>query len=36
VGTLLEKQNSRRLIVSIDQIMKSISINLHAADVEPL
>ncbi len=36
LGTLLEKQNSRRLIVSIDQIMQSISINLHAADVEAL
>lgn len=35
-GTLLEKQNSRRLIVSIDPIMKSLSLNLHAADVEPV
>lgn len=34
-GTLLEKQNSRRLVVNIEQIMKSISVNLHSADVEP-
>lgn len=36
VGTLLEKQNARRLVVSFEQIMKSVSINLHAADVEPV
>jgi transcription antitermination factor NusG len=35
-GTLAEKQNSRRLIVTIEQICKSIAINLHTADVEPL
>lgn len=35
-GTLVEKQNSRRLIVTIEQIMKSISINIQSADVEPL
>ncbi len=34
-GTLLEKQNSRRLVVNIEQIMKSVSINIHSADVEP-
>ena len=33
-GTLLEKQNSRRLIVNIEQIMQSVSINIHSADVE--
>lgn len=35
-GTLLEKQNSRRLIVNIEQIMKSIAVNIHSADVESL
>lgn len=35
-GTLVEKQNSVRLVISIDQIMKSVAINLHGADVEPL
>ena len=35
-GTLLEKQNSRRLVVTIEQIMKSVSINLHGADVESI
>ncbi len=35
-GTLVEKQNSRRLIVNIEQIMKSFAINLHSADVEPV
>ncbi len=34
-GTLLEKQNSRRLVVNIEQIMKSIAVNIHSADVEP-
>jgi transcription antitermination factor NusG len=33
-GTLLEKQNSRRLVVNIEQIMKSIAVNIHTADVE--
>jgi len=33
-GTLAEKQNSCRLIVTIDQIMKSVAINLHGADIE--
>jgi hypothetical protein len=32
-GTLVEKQNSRRLIVTVEQIMKSIAINIHTADV---
>jgi transcription antitermination factor NusG len=35
-GTLVEKQNSRRLVVSVDQIMKSIAVNIHTADVEPV
>lgn len=35
-GTLLEKQNSRRLVVTVEQIMKSIAINIHTADVEPV
>ncbi|MGA7461766.1 MAG: UpxY family transcription antiterminator [Candidatus Korobacteraceae bacterium] len=35
-GTLTEKQNSVRLVISIDQIMKSVAVNLHGADVEPL
>lgn len=35
-GTLIEKQNSVRLVISVDQIMKSVAINLHGADVEPL
>jgi transcription antitermination factor NusG len=35
-GTLIEKQNSRRLVVTIEQIQQSMSINLHSADVEPL
>ncbi len=33
-GTLLEKCNARRLIITVDQIMKSVAINLHGADVE--
>ena len=35
-GTLVEKQNSRRLIVTIEQIMQSMALNIHMADVEPL
>jgi transcription antitermination factor NusG len=35
-GTLVEKHNSRHLIITVEQIMKSVSINLHGADVEPL
>ncbi|HKD83210.1 MAG TPA: UpxY family transcription antiterminator [Terriglobales bacterium] len=35
-GVLAEKQNSVRLIITVDQIMKSVAINLHGADVEPL
>jgi len=35
-GTLVEKQNSQRLVINVDQIMKSVSINLHGADVEAI
>jgi len=33
-GTLVEKQNSRRLIIAIEQIMKAVAINIDGADVE--
>ncbi len=33
-GTLVKKQNSHRLVISVDQIMKSVAINIHGADVE--
>ncbi len=35
-GILLEKQNCARLVINVEQIMKSVAINLHGADVEPL
>ena len=35
-GVLVEKQNGARLIITVEQIMKSVAINLHGADVEPL
>jgi transcription antitermination factor NusG len=35
-GILVEKQNSARLVISVDQIMKSVAINIHGADVEPV
>jgi transcription antitermination factor NusG len=35
-GTLLEKQNSFRLVVAIDQIQRSVAVNLHGADLESL
>ncbi len=35
-GTLLEKCNARRLIITVEQIMKSVAINLHGADVESI
>jgi len=35
-GILVAKQNRARLIVSIEQIMRSVAINLHGADLEPL
>ncbi len=34
-GTLVERQNSRRLILTVEHIMQSIAINIHSADVEP-
>jgi len=33
-GTLVEKQNSLRLVITVDQIMRSVAINIHGADVE--
>lgn len=33
-GTLVEKQNSRRLVITIEQIMKAVAINIDGADVE--
>ena len=33
-GTLVEKQNALRLVINVDQIMKSVAINIHGADVE--
>lgn len=35
-GTLLEKQNSRRLVITIEQIMKAVAVNIDGADVEPV
>jgi transcription antitermination factor NusG len=35
-GILLEKQNGARLVITVEQIMKSVAINLHGADVEAL
>jgi transcription antitermination factor NusG len=35
-GMLVEKQNSRRLVVTVEQIMQSVTINIHNADVEPI
>jgi len=35
-GTLVEKQNSCRLVIAIDQILRSVAVNLHGADVESL
>jgi len=35
-GTLVEKQNSRRLVITIEQIMKAVAINIDGTDVEPL
>ena len=33
-GILVEKQNGARLVITVEQIMKSVAINLHGADVE--
>ncbi len=35
-GTLVEKQNSRRLVITIEEIMKAVAINIDGADVEAL
>lgn len=35
-GTLVEKCNALRLVITVDQIMKSVAINLHGADVESI
>ena len=35
-GVLVHKQNAARLIVNVEQISRSIAINIHGADVEPL
>ena len=35
-GTLLEKQNSRRLVITIEQIMKAVAVNIDGADVEAI
>jgi transcription antitermination factor NusG len=35
-GILVEKQNRARLVITVEQIMKSVAVNLHGADVEPI
>lgn len=35
-GVLIDKRNSTRLVLSVDEIMRSVSIDLSGADVEPL
>ena len=35
-GILVQKQNGARLVIVVEQIMKSVAINLHGADVEPV
>lgn len=35
-GTLVEKQNSRRLVITIEQIMKAVAINIDGTDVEAI
>ena len=35
-GVLVQKKNSTRLIITVEQIMKSVSIDLNGADIEPL
>lgn len=35
-GILVEKKNSSRLVMTVEQIMRSFSIDLHGADVEAL
>jgi transcriptional antiterminator NusG len=36
VGMLVEVSNRRRLVISVDTIMKSVSMNVDASDVTPL
>lgn len=33
-GTLVGKKNSARVVVTVDQIMQSVAINVHLADIE--
>ena len=35
-GVLVEKKNSTRLVITVEQIMKSVAIDLNGADVEAL
>jgi transcription antitermination factor NusG len=35
-GILVEKQNGARLVINVERIMKSVAINIHGADVEPV
>lgn len=35
-GVLVEKKNSTRLVLTVDQIMKSVSIDISGADIEAL
>ncbi len=35
-GVLVEKKNSTRLVITVEQIMKSVSIDLHGADIEAI
>ncbi|MGB7555056.1 MAG: UpxY family transcription antiterminator [Candidatus Korobacteraceae bacterium] len=35
-GVLVQKQNAARLVITVDQIMKSVAINLNGADVESI
>jgi transcriptional antiterminator NusG len=35
-GILVHKRNSTRLIVSLEQIMRSVAVELEGADVEPV
>jgi transcriptional antiterminator RfaH len=35
-GTLVEKQNSRRLVITVEQIMKAVAINIDGVDVEAI
>ncbi len=35
-GHLVERQSSRRLVIAIEQIMRSVSLNLYGMDVDPI